>query len=295
MDSVGKRDLKAPGAIQISPGRLSVIEKMDGNRPKEFDLPLRFEIAAIVYCRQGTAETTINDISLSMQEGDMLVVTPNSVVERFNDRSGNCGLSIVMVADAGHFRSTVIDRQLWNLLIHMRKHPLIRLGPHERKIAAVSQELVRLVLAHQADAAYTEPILSSLADAFLYEILNTVSSRIPSGHPEMGKMSGQRVFLQFIDTLNASDGKIRSVEEMSDKLCVSSKYLARVVKENSGMTPSQWQDEYTMRVIVHQLRHTERSMKDIAQYMGFPSASSFGTFFKKHTGMSPATYRKKNR
>ncbi len=294
MDSIGKKDLKAPGAVQISPGRLSVIEKMDGNRSQEFELPIRFEIAAIVYCHQGKADITINDISLSMDSDELLFITPGSVVERFSDVSGNCETSILMISDAGHFRSTVIDRRLWNVLVHLRRYPIIRVEPQEKQIAASCLELIHLMFNYQSDALYTEQVLSSLADAFMYEILNVVSSRIPPGNSK-GKMNGQRVFLDFIDVLNASEGRIRSVEEMADKLCVSSKYLARVVKSNSGMSPSQWLDEYTMRAIVHELRHTERSMKDIAQYMGFPTASSFGTFFRKHAGVSPAAYRQKNR
>ena len=81
---------------------------------------------------------------------------------------------------------------------------------------------------------------------------------------------------------------------MADRLCVSPKYLARIVRVNSGMTPSQWMDEYTMREIVRELRRTDKSMKDISMSLGFPNPSSFGTFFRKHAGMSPASYRQIN-
>ena len=38
---------------------------------------------------------------------------------------------------------------------------------------------------------------------------------------------------------------------------------------------------------------TDKSIKEIADELNFPNASSFGTFFKKQVGMSPVNYRQK--
>ena len=35
-------------------------------------------------------------------------------------------------------------------------------------------------------------------------------------------------------------------------------------------------------------------IKTIASDLGFPNASSFGTYFRHHIGLSPAAYRKQN-
>lgn len=38
-------------------------------------------------------------------------------------------------------------------------------------------------------------------------------------------------------------------------------------------------------------KNTNMTIQQIACELSFPNASSFGTFFKKHTGLSPKNYR----
>ena len=41
------------------------------------------------------------------------------------------------------------------------------------------------------------------------------------------------------------------------------------------------------------LKNPERSVKEVALKLGFANQSHFGTFIKRHTGMSPQQLRKK--
>ncbi len=293
MDSVNEKDLKAPGAVEISPGRLSVLEGITGSRSRDFELPLHFEIAAIIICKKGVAKVVLNDYGTLLHPDEVLFIAPDSILEKFEDRSGDCEISIVMISGAERFRSVVIDRQLWDLIFRLRKHPVIRLDKKDKEFAFSYKQLTSTILRYQKDLPYSEQVLGSLADTFLFQLLNMVTARFSYQNRDQERIPGQRVFLQFLDELKADDGHTRSVEKMARRLCVSPKYLARVVKENSGMTPSQWMNEYTMRTTIQQLRHTDKSMKDIALSLNFPNASSFGTFFRRHAGLSPANYRRK--
>lgn len=294
MDSIGMKDLKAPGAVEISPGRLSVMEGLTGKRPRTYKLPLRFEIAALVICKSGAAKVILNDVPLILHADELLFIAPESILEQFEDVTGEYEITLVMISGAERFRSVVIDRKLWDLVFHLRQHPVIRIGKKDKKLAASYKDLTSQLLDLHEEEPYREQVLGALADAFLFQLLNLITAKLSYRARSEGKKTGQRVFLLFLDELKAEGGHIRSVEYMARKLCVSPKYLARVVKDNSGMTPSQWMDEYTMREIVRELRHTDKSMKDISMSLGFPNPSSFGTFFRKHAGMSPASYRQIN-
>ena len=288
------KDLKAPGAVEISPGRLSVLEGLTGKRPRTYKLPLRFEIAALVICKSGAAKVILNDVPLILHADELLFVAPESILEQFEDVTGEYEITLVMISGAERFRSVVIDRRLWDLVFHLRQHPVIRIGKKDKKLAASYKDLTSQLLDLHEEEPYSEQVLGALADAFLFQLLNLITAKLTYRARSEGKKPGQRVFLLFLDELKAEGGHIRPVEYMARKLCVSPKYLARVVKENSGMTPSQWMDEYTMREIVRELRHTDKSMKGISMSLGFPNPSSFGTFFRKHAGMSPASYRQIN-
>lgn len=61
------------------------------------------------------------------------------------------------------------------------------------------------------------------------------------------------------------------------------------------MTPTEWLDIFSLQAMVHQLRHTDRPLKEIAADLGFPNTSAFGTYVKHHLGVAPAAYRRQNR
>ena len=292
MDSISVKDMRVPGAVEISPGRLSVEEGIGSKAPKEYSFPLRFEIAAILICRQGEVRLVLNDQPITFRSNELLFINPDSVLEQFENKSGNCDITLIMIAEAERFRSVVIDRQLWDMTLYLRKKPLIRLGKEEHELSEAYKKLIEL-LQSQKKQPYSDQVFSALADVFLFQMLNIVSSKISSTSLALDSVPGQGLFFRFLDVLKQGKGHCRSVEEMAARLCVSPKYLARIVKANSGMTPSEWMDEYTMRAAIHELRHSEKPIKDIAQSLGFPNPSSFGTFFRKHGGLSPAVYRQK--
>lgn len=294
MDSVSVNDMKVPGAVEISPGRLSVVEGIGRKAHKEYAFPLRFEIAAILVCRQGFVRLVLNDQPITFRSGEMLFINPDSVLEQFEDKNGDCDITLIMIAEAERFRSVVIDRHLWDLMLYLRRRPVIRLGKDDLELADVYKRLIELLLKSQKEQPYNDQVLNSLADVFLFQLLNLIGSKLPSSSRTVEPVPGQELFFRFLDVLKEGKGQIRNVEQMADRLCVSPKYLARIVRVNSGMPPSQWMDEYTMRSAIHELRHSGKPIKDIALSLGFPNQSGFGTFFRRHSGLSPSVYRQKN-
>ena len=295
MTTISVKDMKSPGAFEVSSGRLSFIEPAQNGRNKDFDFPLHFKISAIFFCNSGAVNIMINDNEVHLEKGSILVITPDSVIESVTEEESPCGISVVMIAGEEHFRSVVIDRMLWDLMIRIRKDPMVKLDEEEVIIVSEYRNLVIHLLTSRKGDTYREAAMNSLTDAFLYEFLNLLTSKVSYVPRNEDKIVGKRLFLSFLDAVQKGEGKIHSVEDLAEELCVSSKYLARVIKENSGMTPSDWMDEYTMRAIIHHLRHTDKPMKEIAIIMGFPNPSSFGAFFKRHAGISPGAFRLKSK
>ena len=108
---------------------------------------------------------------------------------------------------------------------------------------------------------------------------------------ETGTSRSKQIFKQFMEELTADGGIHRSVTHYADLLCYSPKYLSAAIKEVSGHTPTEWINEYAIEQIKHQLKHSEKSIKEIAADFNFPNQSFFGKYIKTHLGMSPARYR----
>ena len=86
--------------------------------------------------------------------------------------------------------------------------------------------------------------------------------------------------------------KSRTVASYASRLGVTPKHLAKVVKEETGRTPSDFIDDMLMMEIKALLRHSELTISEIAYQLDFTDPSHLTKFFKKIQGVSPLQYRK---
>lgn len=102
----------------------------------------------------------------------------------------------------------------------------------------------------------------------------------------------QAIAKGFMDLLNHFGHERHSVDFYAKELGVSKNYFAIAVKQETGITAGR---HCTLRIIDEAKRllsHTNKSLREIALSLDFKNPAQFGTFFKKHTGQTPAEYRK---
>lgn len=263
---------------EVSRGRLVLGDRLP-------ELPARVDLVAVVWCHEGEASVLLNNQRRLFAAGDLLFITPSSLLAEAD--LARCRVSVVFVSRAELYRATLHHRAA-DLLQRLRTVPVTHLSPEGQRIAESFLQLTQILLAAR-QKSYSQEVLSMLADSYVYEILNLVADGMDATRP------WSALFVAFIDMAENGHGRMRNVGDMAQHLCVSPKYLAHVVKENSGMTPTEWLDIFTLQAIVHQLRYTNRPLKEIASDMGFPNTSSFGTYVKHHLGITPAAYRRQHR
>jgi AraC-like DNA-binding protein len=83
----------------------------------------------------------------------------------------------------------------------------------------------------------------------------------------------------------------RNVQYYADALFVSPKHLTETIKDVTGRTAGEWIDDAVILEAKVLLRNHEISIAQVAYDIHFPDQSSFGKYFKKHTGLSPSEYR----
>jgi AraC-like DNA-binding protein len=65
-----------------------------------------------------------------------------------------------------------------------------------------------------------------------------------------------------------------------------------VVRRQSGQSVMQWVNRRIAMQAKLLLRHSDRTVADIAFDLRFENASFFTRFFRRETGLSPSEYRK---
>ena len=102
------------------------------------------------------------------------------------------------------------------------------------------------------------------------------------------------IFLQLIGLIDQYYKTERSVGFYADKLCLSPKYLSELSSSVCGYTVHALIFKAIIRGVVTMLTGSSRTVQEISAEFHFPNPSSFGTFFKKQTGVSPQKFRKMN-
>ena len=72
-----------------------------------------------------------------------------------------------------------------------------------------------------------------------------------------------------IEKVTEDNGTHRSVAYYADQLCYSPKYLSTVIKKVCGKAPLTLINEHAMEQIKFQLKHSDMSMKELADYFDF--------------------------
>lgn len=82
-----------------------------------------------------------------------------------------------------------------------------------------------------------------------------------------------------------------SIDWYASELCLTPKYLANLVKQITSRSAGDCIDYNLMSQAKWLLRSTTLSVHEISERLGFQNQSHFGTFFRRHCGVSPSRFR----
>ena len=103
----------------------------------------------------------------------------------------------------------------------------------------------------------------------------------------------EHIFQSFVKMLSNQEEPFHSVAEYAARLNITPKYFSSVCKRLTGKNASTIIDEEVIRTARLLLRDNSLSIKQIADQLGFVNQSHFGSFFRRHTGISPQHFRER--
>ena len=139
--------------------------------------------------------------------------------------------------------------------------------------------------AEEINYAYFYILLTDMADM----MWSMYGKGAPSHFSDMSR--SDKILNDFTDLLGKYIMTETSVGFYAEQLCISKKYLSLIVKNKTRVSIGTIISIIRMETASRLLRNPEMTIQQIASAMSFSDQSSFGKFFKKHTGMSPLKYR----
>lgn len=253
----------------------------------------RLDGCAILFCREGEAEVTVDQHQGRIVRDTLLLLLPGAYLH-FIDRSEDfkslyCTFSRNLFSEAA-FRLDPVFFQ------SMHRNPFFT--PPHRIVegAAIWFQMAAYTYRDRQNLFRNTIIKNRLQNVLLeiYDKMQRFATR--QSRPAVENTTRQlELFHRFAALVHEHCAHEREVAFYADRLCISTRYLSTIVRCVAHTSAKEFIDRAVMLEIRMLLRTTDLSVQEIAYRLKFPDQSYLGRFFKKHTGESPTEYRNAQR
>lgn len=250
------------------------------------DNTLRLDLAIILGCRTGKFFAEINGYPVTIKSNEVIILKPNDSISEPMISPDFDGM--VLCLSIGVLAECVTNRNLWRNVYQLKDNPIISMSEQSTRMIELYGEIVK-TKTQNVPTEFTREILYSTIKSALNEIAENIKPSVFSA--DLSITQGEILFKKFLELITHKRIKPRTVEWYAKHLCVTPKYLSYVCRAQSGKTAHEIIDEFVFADIRNLLKNSDKSIKEIANYLDFPSISFFGKYVKARTGMSPTKYR----
>ena len=260
--------------------------------------PIRIDGYTVVFCVSGHVTVDINLHSFDVSPNTLLINVPGNIL-----RVSMAEVTDTLLSEA-RFVLIVLSREFMSGIhfdfnkmfadsLTLFNNPVITLNEEQLSLAKqyyyLANELLNPALENRREA------VGALVASLMYVCgsvwAQTISTAKEAG-PSASALRLKQLFDRFIQLVTEYHDSERGMAFYADKLCLTPKYLSKLVKQASGRSAPDWIDAFVILEAKNMLKYSDVPIKEIVYKLHFPNQSVFYKFFKTHTGMTPSEYRK---
>ncbi|NLB67539.1 MAG: AraC family transcriptional regulator [Bacteroidales bacterium] len=244
----------------------------------------------LVVCRRGSFTFTVNGKNFSVGARKTLFI-PESTLFHINDESEDLEVYILVyhIVPIRNFMGNSV--MIMSLHLHYTSTPSYAWNTGEEEDILKYMSLLDSILLMEDDT-FNLHERELLLLALTHRLCSLYNRKfITTKEAVEGR---QNNFIRLLQLIEQYYTEHRGVGFYANKLCLSPKYLSALSKSICGYTVQELVFKSIIRKSISLLSNSHMSIKEVADYFNFPNASSFGTFFKKQTGVSPKHYCRNN-
>lgn len=251
-----------------------------------FDYPFKIDVTTAVICLKGRTRGRINLKPYETTAPCLIVILPDQILEYEHISDDFEALFIVM---SSRFTESLNIEERFPAFLSIQKNPYVPLNEAELEALTDYYRMIRRTIASRENPHCLE-IARLLTKAFFYGFGYNIHVR--QQDEEQKKPRQQMLAEKFLGLVQANYHVERNLGFYANELCLTPKYLSKIVRENSGISASDWIDSYVITDAKALLKSTDMTVQQISDRLNFPSQSFFGKYFKRVTGISPRDYKK---
>lgn len=259
---------------------------------QRFEKPLkRNNFFELIYVMDGTGVQFVNNHQFNYRKGNLFLLTPEDTYSfdidqkthffflRFNEsyireKSGKDQDTVTQVAyilqNASHRPGCILKNQTDKPLIY---------------------SLVSAILDEQTKR---QIYYTRISEQIISTIITVVARNIALKLPGKIKENTGEAILEILNyvQLNIFEPKKLKTENLSRRFNISTNYLGRYFKKQTGETLQSYITHYKIRLVETRLLHSDMRMSEIANELNFTDESHLNRIFKRYHGISPTEFKK---
>jgi AraC family transcriptional regulator, transcriptional activator of pobA len=256
--------------------------------------PFRFNGYLAYFCLGGEINLEINLQPFTVSRGTLVINTPGNICRAQTTCEDKVqDVNIIIIAMSPEFLTTIrLDfNSLYRESNSILDNPCITLSQEEFETCRMYMNIAEQLI--HSGAARSRDALRYLISSVFYYLGNIWTEKISEARKtaDKGSIRSKMTSDSFIKLVVEHHNEERNMAFYADKLCLSPKYLSKLVKTQTGRSAPEWIDAFVILEAKNLLKYSEMSIKEIVYKLHFPNQSVFYKFFKAHTGMTPSDYR----
>ena len=244
----------------------------------------------IILCCKGRMQLDVNGRTLRFGENEVLFSSPGAMLSGFMF-SADFDCKILCLSNRIIQELLRLNIETWNRAVYVHRLNIVRLPDEEVTQFNLYYALIRHKMMQKEQRQYSRETMQAIIRALLFDLCTVLESYSDVGSPDVRPTSGRVLFDRFLSLLAAQAIKRRPVGFYADKLSVTPKYLTMVCQQYSDKAASEWINQYVVEDVRHALKSTTLTIKEISDSLGFVNISHFGSYVRRHFGMSPSKVR----
>jgi AraC-like DNA-binding protein len=266
---------------------LSINEQMKTTR---YRFPVQSNLIGMTWVLGGECTIQIEDVPYSLSNNDFLLMLSwepiyiTSVSSDFKAKT--------MVVDKSFMNECMNNKQILSFLncLFIKQHLKTKLDDEEINLLSSNFDNLQEKININTHSYYREVVPINFI-SFMLDVTHILKNKTES---KVSRQSTRKeeLFYKFLNLLLENYKEQHEVAFYAEKLFITPQYLTHIIKELTGKTTNKWIDETLILEARKLLKTTQTTVQQIADLLNFSDQSTFGKFFKKYHGISPAEYRR---
>ena len=238
-----------------------------------------------IICLRGRAKFRIRLRDYEIRRGSYLLIGANDPFY-IAEKSEDFRIDVVRAGDSIFDLSydDILKQRLEKLII---QKPTNVINNKKLLMFHIIHSYLKVMIKERNDF-YRDMIIFEYIKIFLYEACHILDDTQSEGTPKSKERNITGHFFRLVENGYKEN---RKVDSYAEKIGISAKHLAYVIKKTTGKYPSEWLENYVLLEAKKLLRNTDLSIQEISYDLNFSTPSHFGKFFKNQTGMTPKEFR----